>query len=98
MYYLEDKHPTEEYTVYIQVKCATPYIGVWRATSMYEVYEFIQEIEKKHAKNNQRFYIDNDFYNNEYKKGDYVYYYRFMVRKINDWHQLKTKSKNSKVA
>jgi hypothetical protein len=98
MYYLEDKHPTEEYTVYIQVKCGTPYIGVWSGTSMLDVYKFIKEIEKKHARYNQHFFIDNDFYNNHYSKGDYSYYYRFMVRKVNDWKTLKTKETNLKVA
>ena len=98
MYYLEDKHPTEEYTVYVQQKSAEPFIGVWRGTSMSDVYSHIRDIEKRHARYNQRFYIDNDFYDNHYQNCDYVYYYRFMVRKINDWHQLKTKNKITKVA
>ena len=48
MYYLEDKHPSKEYTLYVQVKGAVPYIGVWYATSMNQVYNKISEIEKRH--------------------------------------------------
>lgn len=92
MYYLEDKHPKFEYTCYIQVKSATPYINVWYATSMAEVYEFVREIEQRHNRTHTPFYIDNDFYNNNYSLGSHNYYYRFMKRKVNDWKQLRLKN------
>lgn len=85
MYYLEDKHPTNEYGCYIQNKGAMPYIAGWRGSSIEDVYRYIAEIEKRHNRYRQHFYIDNDFYNNKYNNSDYVYYYRFLIRKINDW-------------
>lgn len=89
MYYLEDHHSKYEYTFYKQVADAMPYIGIWKGTDMSDVYRQIAEIEKRHKRNHQRFYIDNDFYNNVYKNGDYVYYYRFMRRKVNDWETIR---------
>ncbi len=90
MYYLEDHHAKYEYTCYIRAANATPYIGVWTGTSMDDVWRKIHEIEKKHGRYNQHFYIDNDFYKNVYQNGDYVYYYRFMKRSVNDWETIKT--------
>lgn len=92
MYYLEDKHPKVEYTLYCQVKSGKPFIGIWQGTNMQDVYRQIGEIEKKHGRHRQRFYIDNDFYNNTYTNGDYVYYYRFMQRTVNDWQTVRTKN------
>lgn len=97
MYYLEDKHPEKEYTLYIQVKGAVPYIGVWYATSMDQVYDKISEIEKRHKRYHQRFYIDNDFYVNQYTNSDYAYYYRFMEREVQDWQTLRTKNNIIKI-
>lgn len=88
MYYLEDQHPRYEYTCYCQVGNAEPYIGIWNGTKIEDVYRHIAEIEKRHQKYHQRFYIDNDFYNNHYTYGDYVYYYKFMKRTVNDWQEL----------
>lgn len=88
MYYLEDKHPSYEFTCYVQVKSGSPYIGTWRGDNMLDVYRQIKEIEKRHGRRRQHFYIDNDFYNNKYNNNDYVYYYRFMQRKVNDWETV----------
>ena len=88
MYYLEDKHPKREYGCYIKVGNAIPYISPWRGTEEWDVMEFIKDIEKRHSRTGQHFYIDNDFYNNHYPAGNYVYYYRFLVREINDWEQF----------
>lgn len=88
MYYLEDHHSKYEYTFYKRVANSIPYIGTWKGYDMSDVYREIKEIEKKHARYNQHFYIDNDFYNNVYKNGDYVYYYRFMRREVNDWETI----------
>lgn len=96
MYYLEDNHPSYEYTLYVQVGSATPYIGVWKATEISDVYRMIGEIEKRHNRYRQHFYIDNDFYKNHYNKNDYVWYYRFMKRKVNDWQTVKTQRKEQK--
>ena len=89
MYYLEDKHPSYEYTLYIQVRTATPYIGIWTGSSYDDVFREIGEIEKKHQRFRQPFYIDNDFYNNKYAEAQAGFYYKFMYRKVNDWHELK---------
>ena len=92
MYYLEDKHPNYEYTCYVHVKNAIPYINVWHATTMAEVYEHIKEIEKRHNRTCTPFYIDNDFYTNHYSLGSQSYYYRFMQRPVSDWEQLNFKN------
>lgn len=68
MYYLEDRHPEFEYGCYIKVGNAIPYISPWRATNKIDVYRFIHDIEKKHARTGQHFFIDNDFYVNHYKE------------------------------
>ena len=94
MYFLEDNHPKYEYCVYIKVRGGTPYLS-WQGTTLTDVYRHIKEIEKKHNRYNQHYYIDNDFYINTYHNNDYVYYYRFMKRKVNDWQTLKTKSNAS---
>jgi len=92
MYYLEDKHSEYEYTCYIRVADALPYINIWKGTSMEDVWNFIREIEKKHSRYNENYYIDNDFYVNPYRRSDYSHYYRFMVRKVNDWKRLSLKN------
>lgn len=97
MYYLEDDHPAFEYTLYIQVSNATPYIGIWKGDNLKDVYRKIGEIEHKHNKYRQPFYIDNDFYKNEYSNVQNGVYYKFMCRKINDWKELKTKEKVRKL-
>lgn len=67
MYYLNDKHPEYEYCLYIQVENALPYIMEYKNIITYEdLFRKIQEIEKKHNRYRQRFYIDNDFYDNKY--------------------------------
>lgn len=88
MYYLEDKHPVYEYTLYTQIRMGTPFIGIWHGSSMQDIYQEIGEIEHKHNKYRQPFYIDNDFYNNHYTEIQSCYYYKFMYRKVNDWHEL----------
>lgn len=91
MYYLEDKHPKFEYCVYVQVKGGQPYL-TWHGDNIGDVQRYIKEIEKRHGRYKQHFFIDNDFYVNEYHKNDYVYYYRFMKRKVNDWQVLKSEA------
>mgnify|MGYP006898654553 CR=1 FL=1 len=70
--------------------------GVWTSHRLQSVYEKAKEIEKKHNRYHQRFYIDNEFYHNEYKRGEGVYY-RFMKRKVNDWELLEQQINDSKI-
>ena len=91
MYFLEENHPKYEYTLYVQMKSGKPYIGVWRATELHDVFREVGEIEKKHAKIQLPFYIDNDFYQNKFKDVQVGCYYKFMKRKVNDWETLETK-------
>lgn len=95
--FLETKHPKFEYTCYVQVKNACPYIGIWRGESIADVYRDILQIEKRHNRYKQHFYIDNDFYENIYKNNDFVYYYRFMYRQVNDWKTLELHSNTNKL-
>lgn len=98
MYYLEDKHPSYEYTLYEQNRHGIPFIGIWKATDLLQVYAEIHDIEKKHGQYRQPFYIDNDFYVNEYRPEQAIFYYKFMKRKVNDWEILSERKKLLKKA
>ena len=89
MSYIAEMHPQFEYALYVRVKNATPYISPFITDDINLVFRQIEDIEKKHNRYNQAFYIDNDFYNNEYSKAENGVYYKFLVRKVNDWHDLK---------
>jgi hypothetical protein len=93
MYYLNDKHLKYEYDVYIQTNNGKPYILGRRFATIDDVYRYTKEIEKKHNHYNQSFYIDNDFYKNEYDKKTVKVYYKFLRRKINDWEEFDKKKK-----
>lgn len=89
MYFLEDRHPKYEYACYIRVKNATPYVLPLHCDDIIGVYNFINDLEKRHSRYNHHFYIDNNFYDNPYPNGDYSYYYRFLRREVNDWETLR---------
>lgn len=96
MYYLEDNHPEYEYSCYIRVGSAKPYIAPYVLYDMTDIYRVIEEIERKHNRYHQAFYIDNDFYDNHYNKIENGTYYRFMKRKVNNWTPVR-KEKYEKV-
>lgn len=87
MYYLNDKHPQYEYCLYVRNCSACPYIAR-TFTDIYDVYRFVEEIEKKHNRYNRVFYIDNDFYQNKYSPNVEGIYYKFLKRRINDWEEV----------
>lgn len=87
MYYLNDKHPKYEYALYCRVGQACPYIARI-FDSINDVYRYVQEIEKKHNHYGQRFYIDNDFYNNRYDLNAGGTYYKFLRRPVFDWEEF----------
>jgi len=67
MYFLNDKHPEYEYCLFIQVEKALPYIIEYKyMTTREDILRKVEELEKKHNRYRQRFYIDNDFYDNKY--------------------------------
>lgn len=87
MYYLNDKHPKYEYALYVRVGKACPYIKrVF--VSIDDVYRYIHEIEKRHNHYSQSFYIDNDFYKNEYANVNVDTYYKFLRRNVEDWQEF----------
>lgn len=89
MYYLNDKHPEYEYCLYIQVNNALPYITqLAYMTTINDLHRKIQEIEKKHNRYKQRFYIDNDFYDNKYSIKSGGTYYKFLRRPVADWEEF----------
>lgn len=84
MYYLNDKHSKYEYALYCRVGNACPYIARI-FNSIDEVYRYANEIEKRHNHYRQFFYIDNDFYNNNYNLNSNGTYYKFLRRPVSDW-------------
>ena len=88
MYYLNDKHPEYEYALYCRVGSATPYIVPRKFNDMSDVLRFIDELEKRHNRYHQIFFIDNDFYENKYSINHNGTYYKFLRRKVFDWEEF----------
>lgn len=83
---LKKDHYEFEYALYIQYNTATPYINELRYVhDINGIKREIDEIEKKARRMKKRFYIDNEFYNNQYSLETGGIYYKFIRRKINDW-------------
>ena len=88
MYYLNDKHSKYQYAVFKQVGSACPYITELHFDNLEALRYYIGEIEKKHNRYRQVFYIDNDFYNNKYEAREGGTYYKFLRRAVNDWEEF----------
>lgn len=89
MYYLNDKHPEYEYAIYTQVNNALPYITELKwVIKLDDLLKVAQDIEKKHNHYNQRFYIDNKFYNNKYSLDSGGTYYKILIRNVSDWQDF----------
>lgn len=87
------EHPEYEYALYVQRENACPYIATIM-DSMEKVKLKIEQIKKTHCyRYNRIFYIDNDFYKNEYKLGMGGTYYKFVRRKVNDWEDFTLEEK-----
>lgn len=91
MYYLNDKHPKFEYALYCRVGEACPYIVPRKFDDIDEILRYIEELEKRHNRYNQIFYIDNDFYKNNYNSNCGGFYYKFLKRPVLDWEEFYTK-------
>jgi hypothetical protein len=87
MYYLNDKHSEYEYVVYKRVGSARPYLAR-TFDSFDDVLRNVQEIEKRHNHYRQVFYIDNDFYENQYNQNLNGTYYKFLRRPVFDWEEF----------
>ena len=87
MYYLNDKHPKYEYALYCRHGQGIPFIAR-TFDDIYEVKRFIQEVEKRHNHYHQIFYIDNDFYENQYSINLNGTYYKFLRRPVSDWQEF----------
>lgn len=96
MYYLNDQHPKYQYAIYCRVGNAMPYIIEKWFKDLNDIYRYIAEIEKKHNRYNQAFYIDNDFYNNQYKNINCVYY-KFLRRPVSDWEEFNTEEEYTNI-
>ena len=87
MYYLNDKHSKYEYMLYCQHGTGQPFIA--RTFNGFdEVKRYTEELEKKHNHYHQNFYIDNDFYNNQYSINQNGTYYKFLRRPVADWQEF----------
>lgn len=91
MYFLNDKHSEYEYICYHKIKDGIPFL-MNTFNSLSDIKLYINEIEKRHNRYGQIFYIDNDFYNNYYNFNcvGNCYYYKFLRRKVLDWEEFST--------
>ncbi len=96
MYFLNDKHPKYEYTLYVRVGQAKPYL-MRTFDSIEDVIRHTEALEKRHNHYRQIFYIDNDFYKNRYNENLNGTYYKYLRRPVFDWEEF-NESEESKVA
>lgn len=96
MYFLNDQHSEYEYICYHKVKDGCPYL-MNTFSSIEDVRRYIVDIEKKHNRYGQIFYIDNDFYDNYYNFNciGNCFYYKFLRRRVLDWEEFETKSQKN---
>lgn len=87
MYYLNDKHPKYEFTIYIRQGTAIPYL-INTYNSYYDAKRFLEEKAKRHQHYNQIFYIDEDFFENEYTNNYQGTYYKILKRPVADWEEI----------
>lgn len=87
MYYLNDKHPQYEYCLYIRNGTGCPYIAR-TFDDMFEAQRYIIELEKRNNRFHRIFYVDNEFYKNQYSPNIEGIYYKILKREINDWEEV----------
>lgn len=97
MYYLNDKHSQYEYVLYVRVGQAKPYLAR-TFDSIDDVLRHTKQIEKRHNHYRQIFYIDNDFYENQYNQNLNGTYYKYLRRPVFDWEEFETKENDLKLA
>lgn len=87
MYYLNDNHPEYEYAVYCRMNQATPYI---KATfdNKKQLEEYLKAVIRRHNQFHQSYYLDVDFYENEYPENQSNAYYKVLRRTVNDWQAI----------
>lgn len=68
MYFLNDQHSKYQYAIYCRVNGATPYIKQV-LDSIDDVFRFFEEVTKRHNRYHQVYYVDNDFFKNQYPLG-----------------------------
>lgn len=92
MYYLNDKHYKYQYGLYAYKSGGSPYVSeILSARDILDVYRESEEIGKRAHHYHRIFYIDNNFYENEYEKSFVQIggtYYKFLKRPIADWIDL----------
>lgn len=87
MYCLNDQHPREEYAIYKRVNNATPYISnVF--DNMKQVDEFFDAVARHHDHYHHSYYIDRVGYKNQYPVEFAQFYYKLLVRPVNDWQDV----------
>jgi hypothetical protein len=87
LYYLNDKHSKYEYVLYIRHGKAEPFLGRI-FTSYYDIKRELEEIARRHDRFNQVYFIDEDFFKNQYSKGEGTYY-KILMREVKDWKTFK---------
>lgn len=87
MYYLNDKHTEYEYTIYIRHGTGLPYLGR-TFTNYYDACRFLKEKAKRHEHYNQIYYIDDEFFENQYERNYQGTYYKILRRKLSDWEEV----------
>lgn len=87
MYYLNDKHSRYEYILYVRHGKAQPYLSGKIYTSYYEIKKDLEETAKRNDRYGRIYYIDEEFFDNEYEKGKGTYY-KILCREVNDWKEV----------
>ncbi len=85
MYYLNDQHPKYQYTIYTRHGNALPFLS-GKFDSLRLVKMQLEYLAKDNDRYHRRYYIDEEFFDNEYKKGEGTYY-KILMRKVNDWEE-----------
>ena len=87
MEYVVEKTIQKEYAIYKQVNNATPYIS-GTFSNLRQVEEFLTAMENRHKHYRQTYYIDRVGQENHYPKELAQFYYKILVRTVNDWTDI----------
>ena len=88
MYLLNDKHSKFEYVIYVRCGNARPYLCGKIYSSYMDVCRELESIAKRNDRYHRVYYIDDDFFENQYDKGEGTYY-TILRRTVLDWEEFK---------
>lgn len=76
-----------EYTLFLRHGNATPYtLGTYKTISAAK--EKLYDIVDLEVKRHRPFYVDNDFFKNNYELGYNSFYISILEREVEQWHKF----------